>query len=178
MPLPTLFSCLFAVERIDEWVIKASIAIPVLCITGLLLWHLVAYLAGKLTKPKTSRHALEPQPSIQSPKRLPSEQAVAGIAQPEQPDAVARAVQTSKQFVARIKNDPEQLQRVCAALEDSLAEIYLELAESWLRKGQRDQAVATLQQVVQRFPNSRHAQIAQDRLRQIGSDIPQASGEH
>jgi hypothetical protein len=177
LPLPTCFICLFAVERIDEWVFKASIAIPVLCIAGLVLWHLVGYLATQFAKPKKSRPALEPQPSLQSPKRLPSEQAGAGIVQPEQPDAVARAVQTSRQLVAQIKNDPEQLQQLCAALEDSLAEIYLELAESWLRKGQREQEAATLQKILQSFPNSRHAQTAQDRLRQIGGDIPQPSEE-
>jgi tetratricopeptide (TPR) repeat protein len=145
----------------------------VLCIAGLFLWHLVVYLAGKLTKPKTFRHALEPRPAIQSPKR---EQAGAGIAQPDQPDAVARAVQTSKQLVAQVKSDPEQLQQVCAALEDSLAEIYLELAESWLRKGSHEQAAAALQKILQSFPNSRYAQVAHDRLRQIGGGSPAPTG--
>jgi hypothetical protein len=162
VPPPTLLSCLFALVRMDEWVLKVSIAIPVLCIAGLVLWHLVGYLVGKLvTKPKTYRHALEPP----TPKRLPSEEAGAGIAQTEPPDAVARAVQTSKQLMAQFKDDPAQLQRVCAALEVSLAEMYLELAEAWSRQGQHEQEAAALQKILQSFPDSRHAQAAQARLR-------------
>jgi hypothetical protein len=175
--MPSRFTCLFAIERIDEWVLKASIAIPVLCIAGLVLWHLVVYLTAQFTKPKPAKHALEPQPAVSAPKGLPSEQAWAGIAQTERPDALARAVQAPKQLAAQFKNDPEQLQRVCAAWEDSLAALYLELAESWLRKEKREQALATLQRILQSFPTSRHALVAQDRLQQIGTDISQASGE-
>ena len=71
-------------------------------------------------------------------------------------------------LVAQIKNDPQELQRACAALEDSLAEMYLALAESWLRAGQREQEAAALQKILHTLPDSRHAKVAQDRLRQIG----------
>ena len=41
------------------------------------------------------------------------------------------------------------------------------LADTWLRKGQPQQAVFYLERVVQTFPNSRHAETAQVRLSQI-----------
>jgi hypothetical protein len=147
VPPPTYSSCLFAIVRMDEWVLIVGIAIPVLCIAGLVLWHLVGYLAGKLvTKPKVYRHALEPPPPM------------------ERPDAVAKGLQAVKRLVAEIKNDPEQLQRFSAALEDSLAEMYLELAESWLRADEHEKEAVILQKILQSFPNSRHALAAQDRL--------------
>ncbi len=66
-----------------------------------------------------------------------------------------------------MKGDPERLERACVALEDLLAEIHLELAESWLRAGRPQQATAALQRIAQSFPQTRHAQIARDRLRQL-----------
>jgi hypothetical protein len=134
----------FAADRIDTWVLKVSIAIPVVCLAGLVLWHLVAYLARKLLKRrKTVRHAAEPRPDLSEG--------------------------GGKQLAAPIKSDPERLERACAALVESLAEMYLELAESWLRKGQTQQAVAALQKIVQICPETRQAQVARDRLRQLGA---------
>jgi len=66
-----------------------------------------------------------------------------------------------------VKSDPERLQRACVALEDLLAEIHLTLAESWLRGGRPQQASAALQRIVQNYPETRHAQVARDRLRQL-----------
>jgi hypothetical protein len=135
----------FAADRIDTWVLRVSIAIPVACLAGLVLWHLVTYLAGKLAKKrKASRQAPEPRSDL-------SEGAV------------------GKQLSGQIKNDPERLERACAALVESLAEMYLELAESWLRKGQPQQAAAALQKIVQSCPETRQAQAARDRLRQLGA---------
>ena len=52
MPLPRgqsyLLAWLFAADRMDTWVLKVSIAIPLVCIAGLGLWHLMVFLAGKL----------------------------------------------------------------------------------------------------------------------------------
>ena len=129
MPLPRGLSYFpawpFAEDRMDTWVLKVSIAIPLVCIAGLGLWHLAAYLAGKLPKkPRTVRQSPEPPSSSQSPKFLPG-------------DA------------------PERLQRTCSTLEDSLAEKYLELAESWLRGGQPQKAAAAWQKVLQICPERR-----------------------
>ena len=43
----------------------------------------------------------------------------------------------------------------------------LTLAETWLKKGQPQQAVFYLERIVQSFPNTRNADIAQVRLAQI-----------
>jgi len=204
---------MFAVDRMDTWVFRVSIAIPLVCFGGLVLWHLVAYLGGKLSKkPKARRQALEPaQPSESALQRLPSEQIRAGVApivSPARPaDAPAERTRRArellalarddflqqhflsclerckvlagnfpdlpegaeaKQLAGQIKNDPEQLQQVCATLVDALAETYLELAESWLGKGETRQAAASWQKLVESCPETRQAQMARERLRQLG----------
>jgi tetratricopeptide (TPR) repeat protein len=167
VPTPTLFICLFAAEeRLDAWVFRAAIAIPVLCVAGLFLWHLVGYVAARIAKPRKGRPALEPRPPGQFPGRLADEPAAPGV-QPALLDALARALENCQRLAAQSKDDPEQLQQIGVALEDCLAEISLELAESWLRKGRREQAIAALQKILQSFPHSRHALAAQDRLRQL-----------
>jgi hypothetical protein len=147
-----LLAGLFAADRLDTWVLKVSIAIILVCVAGLGLWHLVAYLVGKLPKkPRTVRHSPEPPSPIQSPNLLPRVRAPADV--------------------ASIKDDPERLQAACVALEDSLAEIYLALAESWLRRGQPQKAAAALKKVLQICPEKRQAKIAQDRLQQLGNEV-------
>jgi hypothetical protein len=204
---------MFAVDRMDTWVFRVSIAIPLVCFGGLVVWHLVAYLGRKLArKPKTRRQALEPAwPSEPGLHRLPSEQIQAGVAPVLPPgrleDAQAERMRLAGELLAlaredfnqqhflsclerckelvgnfadlsegaeanllaaQIKNDPERLQQVCAALVDALAETYLELAESWLRKGETRQAAASWQLLVRACPETRQAQAARERLRKLG----------
>ncbi len=68
---------------------------------------------------------------------------------------------------AEIKGNPEWTKQACDQLGDRLSVLYLALAETWLKKGQPQQAVFYLERVVQTFPNSRHAEAAQARLAQI-----------
>jgi hypothetical protein len=137
-----------AVDRIDTWVFRVSMAIPVVCLAGLVLWHLVAYLARKLARErKVARLSPEPPARPPSPKRLPGDQGLG----------------------ANSKNDPEQLERACAALAASLAGMYLELADSWLRQGQPQRAALVLQQLMQSCPDTPEAQLARDRLRDLGA---------
>jgi hypothetical protein len=155
VPLPrglrSLLAWPFAADRMDTWVLKASIVIFLVCIAALGLWHLVAYLVGKLPKkPRTVRQSPEPPSSSQSPQLLPRVPTLADV--------------------ASIRDDPERLQQACTALEDSLAEIYRELAESWLRTGQPQKATAALKKILQLCPDRHQAQLAQDRLQQIGKD--------
>jgi hypothetical protein len=141
----------FAVERIDTWVFWVSITIPVVCLAALLLWHLVAFLAGKRTKTrKPARISPEPPERLPSATRLPLSPASPADAQADP-----------------INSDPQRLQQACAALEQSLAAMYLELAESWLAKDQPRQAAAALQRIVQSLPETPQARFAQDRLRQL-----------
>jgi cytochrome c-type biogenesis protein CcmH/NrfG len=123
----------FAVDRMDTWVLRVSIAVPVVCLGGLLLWQLLTHLAGKL-----------------APRRRAVRQS------PEPPSA-------------RVEDDPDRLERACAALAGSLAAKYLELAECRLRQGQHPQAVAALQAAVRACPGTRQADLARDRLRQLGA---------
>ena len=152
MGLRYLPALAFTVDRMDTWVLWVSIAIPVVCIVGLGLWHLVAYVARKMPrKPRTARLSPEPPAPIRSPQPLGLGRGPAGV--PLSGD------------------DPEQLQEACATLEDSLAERYLELAESWLRRGQPQKAAAVLKKVLQVCPERHQAQLAQDRLQEIGKEV-------
>jgi len=147
-----LVAWVFAADRMDTWVLRASIAIPLVCITGLVVWHLLAYLVGKLPKkPRTVRQSPEPPSSTQSPEFL----------------ARGRAPTT----VTPAGDSPEQLQQACRDLEDSLAETYVELAESWLRNGRPRKAAAALKKILQICPDSHQAQLAHDRLQQIRDDL-------
>jgi hypothetical protein len=135
---PGIFSpgsgLLFAVDRMDTWVMWAAIAIPLLCLLGLGLWHLLAWLAGKLPgKPRTFRQSPEP---------------------PEPPLPFAG-------------DDPDRLQQACTTLERSLAQTYLELGESWLRRGQVEKAAAAFGKVLLVCPDRPEARSAGDHLEQI-----------
>jgi thioredoxin-like negative regulator of GroEL len=66
-----------------------------------------------------------------------------------------------------IRNNPEWLKAACDQLGDRLGVLYLGLAETWIKKGQPEQAIVYLQRVMQTAPNSRHAEAAQARLAQI-----------
>lgn len=71
------------------------------------------------------------------------------------------------QLVAEIKNNPEWLQNACTSLSERLSGLYISLAETWIRKGQPQQAMACLERVIQSFPHTRQAETAQLRLAAI-----------
>ncbi len=71
------------------------------------------------------------------------------------------------QLAAEIKNNSEWMQQACESLSDRLGGMYLALAETWLKKGQPQQAIACLERVAQAFPGTRQAEIAQVRLAQV-----------
>ena len=120
-------------ERIDTWVFRVGIAIPLVCLAVLVLWQLLSYLGRK--RGRERRAAREsPEPKAPSP-----------------------------------QDDPARLERACAALEERLAQMYLDLAESWIRAGQTQQAVAVWEKVVERSPQTAQAQVARERLRRPGS---------
>ena len=81
-------------------------------------------------------------------------------------------------LAAKLKNDPERLAQACEKLADSLGNTYLELAESLLRKGQAQQAVAYLEKTARVCPGTRAAQLAQERLFQVREQLAkQADGK-
>jgi thioredoxin-like negative regulator of GroEL len=71
------------------------------------------------------------------------------------------------QLMAEIKNNPEWMRQACENLSERLGLMYLSLAETWLKKGQPQQAMLCLERVIQAFPGSRQAETAQVRLAQL-----------
>jgi thioredoxin-like negative regulator of GroEL len=70
-----------------------------------------------------------------------------------------------------IKANPENTKQACEQMSERLSTLYLTLAETWLKKGQPQQAVYYLERIVQAFPNTHNADIAQVRLAQIQGPI-------
>jgi thioredoxin-like negative regulator of GroEL len=71
------------------------------------------------------------------------------------------------QLANEIKTNPEWMRQACDALSERLGGLYLSLAESWLKKGQPQQAIGCLERVVQTLPGTRQAEAAQLRLSQL-----------
>jgi hypothetical protein len=53
-------------DRLDTWVLKVSIAIPLVALTVLLLFHLLRYAFGKLKKPRVAKRS-SPEPPSREP---------------------------------------------------------------------------------------------------------------
>ncbi len=73
----------------------------------------------------------------------------------------------ASKLAAEIKANPEWTKQACEQMGERLSTLYLTLAETWLKKGQPQQAIFYLERIVQTFPNTRNADIAQVRLAQI-----------
>jgi len=71
-----------------------------------------------------------------------------------------------------IRGNPQRMTRVCDAMNDRLAKMYVDLAESWMKKGDREQAAACLEKVLKTHPSSAAAASAQARLAQINNRTP------
>jgi thioredoxin-related protein len=75
--------------------------------------------------------------------------------------------QQGAQLLSEIKNDPESLQNACDTFGDRLAEMYLAMAESHLKRGQPQQAKHFLERTIRAFPGTHQAESAQIRLDQL-----------
>jgi thioredoxin-related protein len=71
------------------------------------------------------------------------------------------------QLASEIKSNPDLMKRACDSMEDRLAGMYLAMADSWMKKGDKAQAQECLERLVQACPKSAQAQSAQTRLAQI-----------
>lgn len=71
------------------------------------------------------------------------------------------------QLSTEIKNNPEWMRQACDGLSERLGSLYLSLAETWLQKGQAQQAILCLERVLQTLPGTRQAEAAQVRLAYI-----------
>jgi tetratricopeptide (TPR) repeat protein len=86
---------------------------------------------------------------------------------PELPEGVEAI-----QLAGEIKNNPEWMRAACDSLTDQLGVLYLSLAETWLKKGQPEQAALYLERIIQTLPGSRQAETAQVKLAQIQGQSP------
>jgi thioredoxin-related protein len=79
---------------------------------------------------------------------------------------LAEAVE-ALQIATTIRSNPEWMTKACENMSGRLGEMYLALADTWLQKGQRQQAMQCLERVIRTFPGTRHAEMAQHRLGQL-----------
>jgi len=68
---------------------------------------------------------------------------------------------------SEIKNNPEWLQNACTTFGDRLAEMWLALSDSLLKRGQPQQAKHWLERTMRAFPGTHYAESAQIRLEQL-----------
>jgi thioredoxin-related protein len=80
------------------------------------------------------------------------------------------------QLASVIRGNPEWMQKACDSMAVRLGEMQISLAETWVQKGQAQQAMLCLEKVVRMFPGSRQAEAAQYRLAQLQGLPPQKSG--
>jgi thioredoxin-related protein/TolA-binding protein len=73
---------------------------------------------------------------------------------------------------SEIKNNPEWLQNACTTFGDRLAEMWLALSDSLLKRGQPQQAKHWLERTIHAFPGTHHAESAQIRLEQLQGTTP------
>jgi thioredoxin-like negative regulator of GroEL len=71
------------------------------------------------------------------------------------------------QISAEIKGNSDWIKKAADQTSERLSVLYLALADSWLKKGQPQQAVFYLERIVQSFPNTRLAAVARSRLAQL-----------
>ncbi len=174
------------VDRIDTWVLRVGLAVPLVSILGLVLWHFASYLIGAAAKKRrAARYAPEPPSTISFPKDLTRDQGRAsdavtvlhpaasalnfeGIHLPETRLSVnddRPAADWLDRFRALAAVGPET--EIASDLEALLAEMCLELAETWVGRAQPRQAAVALRTVLKICPFTPQGQQAQDRLQQI-----------
>jgi tetratricopeptide (TPR) repeat protein len=75
-------------------------------------------------------------------------------------------------LAGEIRSSPDKLASACEHLNERLASMYTTLGESWLKKGDRDQAAACFEKAVRSAPASQVAREAQARLTSLSVKPP------
>jgi TolA-binding protein len=73
----------------------------------------------------------------------------------------------AEKLAAEIKANPEWTKKAADQLGDRLCILYLSLADTWLKKGQPQQAIYYLERIQKMYPGTRHAELAQVRLTRL-----------
>jgi thioredoxin-like negative regulator of GroEL len=82
----------------------------------------------------------------------------------------------AEKLAGEIKGNPDWTKQACDQLGERLSVLYLALADTWLRKGQPQQAIHYLERVILMFPGSRYAEMAKIRMMRLRG-APVASNE-
>jgi TolA-binding protein len=82
----------------------------------------------------------------------------------------------AQNMAGAIRSNPEWMQKTCDSMAVRLGEMYLSLAETWVQKGQPQQAMLCLERLIRTFPGSRQAEAAQFRLNQLQGMPTQRAG--
>lgn len=77
-----------------------------------------------------------------------------------------------KELAGDIRSSPDKLAAACEHLNERLASMYATLGESWLKKGDKDQAAACFEKAVRAAPASLVAREAQARLTSLSTKPP------
>lgn len=91
---------------------------------------------------------------------------------PELPEGIAAG-----KLASEIKDNPDWTKQAADELTDRLCVLYGALADSWLKKGQPQQAVFYLERIVKLFPGTRHADLAQVKLARLRG-MPMGVSDH
>ncbi|MFO0880889.1 MAG: thioredoxin family protein [Gemmataceae bacterium] len=74
---------------------------------------------------------------------------------------------SADKLAGEIKDNPEWTRKAAEQLGDRLSVLYLSLADTWLKKGQPQQAIFYLERIQKMFPGTRHADLAGQRLSRL-----------
>jgi thioredoxin-related protein len=75
-----------------------------------------------------------------------------------------------------VAGDPQALQLACDQTGEKLGAMQIVLAETWLKKGQSQQAMLCLERVMRMFPGTRQADVARAQLAQINGKAAASAG--
>jgi tetratricopeptide (TPR) repeat protein len=83
----------------------------------------------------------------------------------------------AEKLANEIKLNPEWTKQACDQLGERLCVLYLALADSWLKKGQPQQAIFYLERIIKMFPGSRQAEAAQVHLTRLRGAPPESEAK-
>lgn len=75
-------------------------------------------------------------------------------------------------LAAEVRNSPEKMAQACEHLNDRMATMYANLAETWLKKGERELAALNYEKAVRAAPASVVARDAQAKLAALNVKLP------
>lgn len=73
----------------------------------------------------------------------------------------------ARKLLKKIKTDPRKMQRIMESLPNRYGMVYLAMAEMQMEKGNPQQAVYYLRRIIQAYPETPQAELAQVRLSQL-----------